>query len=130
MGPTDYYLQVFKKYADFKGRARRSEYWYFALFNLIVMCILVAIDSMTGSFILTGIYYLGVLVPSLAVVARRLHDTNRSAWWFLITFVPLVGGFILLYFMVQDSHPTTNQWGLNPKDPHAEIDDIADHLVE
>lgn len=117
-----WYLQVLKKYAEFNGRARRKEYWMFCLFNGIVMILLAILGAMGGEsaaaalfFSLLILYVLAVLIPGLAVTVRRLHDTNRSGWWFLITFVPLVGGIILLVFTVQDSHPQENQYGTNPK---------------
>jgi uncharacterized membrane protein YhaH (DUF805 family) len=118
----DWYLSVLKKYAVFSGRAQRAEYWYFILFNVLAMIALVIVDSITGSFsddlgmgLLSGLYYLGVLVPSVAVSVRRLHDTSRSGWWLLIGLIPLVGGLILLFFTVQDSKPGSNEYGLNPK---------------
>ena len=118
----NWYLEVLKKYAVFSGRARRKEYWYFVLFNIIISIVLVMIDSMTGSFsaeggmgLLSGIYTLAVLIPSVAVSVRRLHDTNRSGWWLLISLVPLIGGFVLLVFLVFDSEPEENQYGANPK---------------
>ena len=80
------------------------------------------------------IYYLAALIPSLAVSVRRLHDTSRSGWWLLISLVPLVGSIVLLVFYCEDSHPGTNNWGPNPKDPESHInfsDDptILDDLV-
>lgn len=118
----DWYVTVLKKYAVFSGRAQRAEYWYFILFNLLVMIGLAIVDSTTGSFsgdmgmgLLSGLYYLGVLVPSVAVTVRRLHDTSRSGWWLLIGLVPFLGGLILLFFTVQDSQPGSNEYGLNPK---------------
>ena len=118
----DWYLSVWKKYAVFSGRAQRAEYWYFVLFNCLAIIGLVIVDSITGSFdddagigLLSGLYYLGVLLPSLAVTVRRLHDTGRSGWWMLIALLPLLGGLILLFFTVQDSQPGGIQYGLNPK---------------
>lgn len=118
----DWYVTVLKKYAVFSGRAQRAEYWYFILFNLLVMIGLAIVDSTTGSFsgdmgmgLLSGLYYLGVLVPSVAVTVRRLHDTSRSGWWLLIGLVPFLGGLILLFFTVQDSQPGSNEYGINPK---------------
>jgi uncharacterized membrane protein YhaH (DUF805 family) len=118
----NWYLEVLKKYAVFSGRARRKEYWYFVLFNIIISVVLVMIDSMTGSFsaeggmgLLSGIYTLAVLIPSVAVSVRRLHDTNRTGWWLLISLVPLIGGLVLLVFLVFDSEPEENQYGDNPK---------------
>lgn len=119
----NWYIEVLKKYADFSGRARRKEYWYFALFNLIITFILGMIDGFTGSFsteagigILGGIYMLAVLIPSISVSVRRLHDTDRSGWWLLIGLIPLIGFIVLLVFMVQDSKPGQNEFGSNPKE--------------
>lgn len=88
----------FSKYADFNGRAKRSEYWWFVLFILVV--------SLITSFIspvLSWIFSLATLVPSIAAAARRLHDTNRSGWWQLILLLPFIGLIILIVFLAQDS---------------------------
>lgn len=117
-----YYLGVLKKYAVFKGRARRKEYWMFVLFNLIFSFVLVIIEVVLGISIesdisvLSTLYGLAVMIPSIAVSVRRLHDTNHSGWWFLISLVPLIGGIVLFIFMVQDSQPGENQYGPNPKE--------------
>ncbi|MBT9538410.1 DUF805 domain-containing protein [Thiobacillus sp.] len=118
----NWYLNVLKQYAVFKGRARRKEYWFFILFNLIASVVLTAIDFMTGLLdaelgigLLSGLYSLAVLVPSLAVTVRRLHDTDRSGWWLLIGLVPLLGAIVLLVFMLLDGTPGDNQHGANPK---------------
>ncbi len=118
----NWYLGVLKKYAVFSGRARRKEYWLFALFNIIISVVLTVIDLLTGTFsedagigLLNGIYCLAVLIPSIAVGVRRLHDTNRSGWWLLINLVPCFGPIIFLVFAVQDSQPGENRFGPNPK---------------
>ena len=117
----DWYLQVLKKYAVFSGRARRKEYWMFFLFNLIIGFVLGLIEGFTGIFsgtsqsILANLYALGVLIPSIAVGVRRLHDTARSGWWLLLAFVPIIGAIVLIVFFVQDSKPGENQYGPNPK---------------
>jgi len=118
----NWYLGVLKKYAVFSGRARRKEYWFFALFNLLASIVLSVIDYITGSFdaalgtgLLSGIYALAVLIPSLAVSVRRLHDTDHSGWWLLIALIPLIGAIVLLVFVLQDSKPGENQYGPNPK---------------
>jgi uncharacterized membrane protein YhaH (DUF805 family) len=118
----NWYIEVLKKYAVFGGRARRKEYWYFVLFNIIVSIFLAVIDVVTGSFseeagigLLGGIYALAVLVPGIAVSIRRLHDTDRTGWWLLIGLIPLIGAIVLLVFMVQDGHPGENQYGPDPK---------------
>jgi uncharacterized membrane protein YhaH (DUF805 family) len=115
-----WYLGVFKKYAVFTGRARRKEYWMFTLFNFIVACVLGLfrlIPVIGGLFgILSIIYGLGMIIPALAVVVRRLHDTGR-AWPFLfLALIPLVGWIIMLIFLVQDSSPAENKYGPNPKE--------------
>jgi uncharacterized membrane protein YhaH (DUF805 family) len=119
----NWYLKALKNYANFSGRARRKEYWYFTLFNLIVAFVLGFIDGMIGSFspeagmgLLGGIYTLAVLIPGLAVLVRRLHDTERSGWWLLIALIPLIGAIVLLVFMVQDSKAGSNKFGENPKE--------------
>lgn len=112
----DWYLSVLRKYADFSGRARRREYWMFALVNFLVSLVLGAIGLMGHGFgLLTWIYTAAVLIPSFAVGFRRLHDTGRSGWWTLILFVPLVGAIVYLVFMCMDSAPGDNQYGPNPK---------------
>ena len=122
----NWYLEVLKKSAVFSGRARRKEYWFFVLFNIIISIVLAVIDGVTGSFspeagmgLLGGIYTLAVLIPGIAVSVRRLHDTERSGWWLLIALVPLIGAIVLLVFMVQDSKPGQNQYGANPKEATA-----------
>ncbi|HEV7802196.1 MAG TPA: DUF805 domain-containing protein [Burkholderiales bacterium] len=111
----NWYLQVLKRYAEFSGRASRTEFWMFTLVNFIVVVVLSLLDSFIGFGLLGMIYGLGVLIPSLAVSVRRLHDTNRSGWWLLIGLIPVIGFIVLLVFMVQDSDAGDNQYGSNPK---------------
>ena len=112
----DWYMAVLKKYADFSGRARRREYWMFVLINFLIGCGLAVIAAFAQSLnFLSWLYTLAVLVPSIAVSVRRLHDTGRSGWWLLIGLVPLVGLIVLLVFFFQDSAPGDNQYGRNPK---------------
>lgn len=121
----DWYIGVLKKYAVFSGRARRTEYWMFVLFNCIAASILGLIDAFAGTTtqdnvgLLGSLYSLAVFVPSLAVTVRRLHDTGRSGAWILIGLVPIVGWVILLVYLVTDGQPGTNQYGPNPKEPGA-----------
>lgn len=117
-----WFLKALKQYATFSGRAQRSEYWFFGLFYLIAFIVLAIIDSITGTLspemgmgLLSGLFALGLLLPSLAVTVRRLHDTSRSGWWLLIAFVPLIGGIVLIVFMAMDSTPGENAYGPNPK---------------
>ena len=82
---------------------------------------LAASQGVVTLFVVTGLYSLAVMIPSMAVSFRRLHDTNRSGWWVLIALVPIIGGIVLLVFMVQDSQPNENQYGSNPKAATATI---------
>lgn len=118
----NWYLAVLKKYADFTGRASRTEFWMFFLVNAVIELVLSFIDMRTGMVnatmsvgLLSGLYGLAVLLPGIAVTARRLHDTSRSGWWMLISLVPILGGLVLLVFLVLDSTPATNAWGPSPK---------------
>jgi uncharacterized membrane protein YhaH (DUF805 family) len=119
---VNWYLSVLRQYAEFSGRARRKEFWYFALANTLIFVALAVVDVWadlvhrpSGFGFLSGFYSIGVLVPAIAVAVRRLHDTGRSAWWLAIAFIPLAGAFVLLYFYVQDSSPGANRYGPNPK---------------
>ncbi len=118
----NWYFDVLKKYAVFSGRARRKEYWFFVLFNIIISIILAVIDGVTGTLdpesgmgLLGLVYTLAILIPALAVSVRRLHDTGRSGWWLLLLLIPLIGTIVILIFMVQDSKPEENQYGPSPK---------------
>ncbi len=111
-----WYLQVLKKYAVFSGRARRKEYWYFFLFNVIISIVLGWIGNLLWTYnVLPGLYSLAVLLPSLGVSIRRLQDTGSSGWWLLLSLIPLIGAIILLIYMVSDSQEGTNQYGPSPK---------------
>lgn len=110
------YLATLKKYADFSGRARRTEYWLFVLFNMVIAMLLGVVDYVLGSAGLVGLIFgLAILIPSIAVAVRRLHDTNRSGWWLLIAIIPVIGTIALLIFLVLDSTPGENRFGANSK---------------
>lgn len=118
-----WYVEVLKKYAVFSGRSRRKEYWLFVLFNVIFTFVLGFIDGLAGLVDSTsgygplgGLYTLAILIPSIAVGVRRLHDTDRSGWWLLIALVPLIGALVLLVFLASDSQAGSNRYGLNPKE--------------
>ncbi len=106
----DYFTGALKKYADFTGRARRKEYWMFILIYMIINIIL----AVLGMDIISVLVGLALLVPSLSIGARRLHDTGRSGWWQLIYLIPLIGVIVMVVFLVQDSHDT-NDYGISPK---------------
>lgn len=113
----NWYLSVLKQYAVFSGRARRTEYWMFVLCNVIVMLLLGMVDKLIGgdNELISSIYSLAVLLPSLAVAARRLHDTDRSAWWLLLGLIPIIGTLVLIYFMVCNGQQGPNRFGDDPK---------------
>ena len=112
----EWYFEVFRKYAEFEGRSRRSEYWMFFLINVVVSIGLgIAEGIVGGGGLLSLLYMLVTIIPSLAVTVRRLHDTGRSGMWMLILFVPLIGLILFLVYTAQDSEAGTNQYGPNPK---------------
>lgn len=116
-----WYFAVLGKYAVFQGRARRKEYWMFVLMNFIVAFVLGFLGSalglkVAGGFNLIGLLYaMLVMLPSIAVGVRRLHDIGRSGWWMWIALIPLLGSILLLVWAVLDSEPGQNAYGPNPK---------------
>lgn len=119
--PVRWFLEPLKKYADFSGRARRSEYWWFSMFTTTISLFLGFVEGMMGVApdskysLFAGVWCLAIMVPSIAVTVRRLHDTNRSGWWFLISLIPIVGAIVLLVFLAKDSAPGRNRFGPSPK---------------
>lgn len=112
----NWYLKVVKEhYADFKGRARRKEYWMFVLFNLIIQIVLGVIGGLIKMPWIISIYGLAILVPAIAVGIRRLHDVGKSGWMLLAALVPVLGAIYLLYLFCKDGEKNTNAWGANPK---------------
>ena len=121
-----WYLKCFKQYADFNGRARRTEYWMFALFNVIFIFLIIIIGTLLGSALLGDegailgaglyvLYLLAMIIPSIAVGVRRLHDTGNSGWMLLVGIIPIIGGIWIFILTVIDSKPGENKWGPNPK---------------
>ena len=116
-----WYFAVLNKYAVFSGRASRTEYWMFTLFSVIIFFVLAAINVSAGIFpeteqpVLVSLYGLATVIPSISVTVRRLHDTGRSGWWYLIVLIPIIGSIVYLVWTVQDSHPGENKYGPNPK---------------
>lgn len=111
----NWYVSVLKNYVGFSGRARRTEYWMFALVSAAITIVLTAIDVALDMRILAAIYGIAVLLPGLAVAVRRLHDTDRSGWWLLIGLVPLIGPIVLLVFLASEGTHGPNQHGADPK---------------
>jgi uncharacterized membrane protein YhaH (DUF805 family) len=120
----NWYLQVLKKYAEFSGRARRTEYWMFFLFNWIFIIVAIMLDNVAGTtikgFFPYGLFYLlyiiPMLIPGFAVAVRRLHDVGKSGWFLLIGLIPLVGAIWLLVLFCTDGVPGQNEYGANPKE--------------
>lgn len=117
MGFSQAVKSCFNQYVGFTGRAPRSEFWWFQLF-IIISYVVIAIIGIgllgEAGGALVGIFALAMFLPSIAVVVRRLHDIDRSGWWYFITFVPLVGPFVLLYFMVKRGDQGPNSFGNDP----------------
>ncbi len=116
-----WYFEVLKKYAVFSGRACRAEYWMFFLINIVIYFVLLMLTAVLPGDILQGalmllyfVYGLAVLLPGIGVFVRRLHDTGRSGWWWLIGLVPILGAILLIVFMVQEGNPEENQYGPPP----------------
>jgi len=121
----NWYLQALKNYAVFSGRARRKEYWFFALFNFIFLAAAVLFDNIfntafedLGYGLFYFLYAAAVLIPGLAVSVRRLHDVDKSGWMLFIALIPIIGGIWLLVLMVTDSTPGSNSYGPNPKESY------------
>lgn len=111
-----WYVDATKKYAVFSGRARRKEYWMYFLINFVINIVLLVIGMVIGvGSLIQLVYLLVVLLPSLGLSVRRLHDTGRSGWWILISLVPLVGWIVVLVFMTAAGTPESNAYGPNPK---------------
>ncbi len=111
----EWFKSAIQQYANFEGRAHRTAYWMFVLFYLIFYIVAGAIDGLLGMGLVSFIYGLALLLPSISVCARRLHDTGRTGWWQLIMLVPVIGFIVMIVFLVQDSQPGDNQYGPNPK---------------
>ena len=119
----NWYLKVLKQYVDFNGRARRKEYWMFILFNAIFASAAMVLDNVLGIAMegigygpLYGLYVLALIIPSIAVGVRRLHDIGKSGWMMLISLIPLIGGIWLLVLFVTDGNLGENEYGANPKE--------------
>jgi len=119
----NWFIKAFKNYANFKGRSQRAEYWYFILVYFILSILVGFVDLLLFQVlplatvqILGNLLALILFIPSISVAARRLHDTGRSGWWQLIILIPIIGFLVLIYFLVQDSDISANEYGENPKE--------------
>jgi uncharacterized membrane protein YhaH (DUF805 family) len=119
----EYILNTYRNnYINFNGRVRRREFWAYILFFVITVIILTIIDLMIGIFymeiglgILSGLFIIFSILPTLSIATRRLHDINKSGWWQLLGIIPIIGAFILFIFYAIDSFPGQNNFGYNPK---------------
>ncbi|MEU9304316.1 DUF805 domain-containing protein [Streptomyces sp. NPDC048269] len=119
-GIVHHYTDVLKKYAVFTGRARRQEFWMFVLCNLVVEAVIVTLDVTLGTHgILAGAYTLAILLPCIGLTVRRLHDTGRSGWWYLLVLIPLLGWIWLIVLMATEGRPAPNAHGPSPKAVYA-----------
>ncbi|MFC6238920.1 DUF805 domain-containing protein [Longivirga aurantiaca] len=122
MGPTQAVSSVFSKFATFSGRARRSEYWWFVAFSIVVLAIALVIDNVAGlklegqqiGWVYTAVALL-LVIPSIAVTVRRLHDTGRSGWWWFLSLVCGIGAIILFVFCLMEGTRGENEYGPDPK---------------
>ncbi|QXP53529.1 DUF805 domain-containing protein [Cellulophaga sp. HaHa_2_95] len=117
-----WYLDALKKYAQFDGRSRRQEYWMFRLFSVLFMFASLFIDGIISYladfplFLVTTLYCLAIIIPSIAITIRRLHDTNNSGWMIFVALIPFVGGIWLLVLEVTEGTHGTNNYGEDPKE--------------
>ena len=114
-------FEAFTKYAQFSDRSRRKEFWLFYLLITVATIVLTVIDISIGTFddssgfgLLSGIFSLAIIVPSIAVGVRRLHDTDRSGWWLLLSFIPLLGTIVLVVFWCLRGTDGSNKFGDDP----------------
>lgn len=133
----EYYIKVIKdNYFNFEGRARRKEYWMFSLIHIIIFFVLGFFggifsdvnDDFGIGFILIILYFIATFLPSLAVTVRRLHDTGKSGWYYLVTFIPYIGSIWLFILTVIEGDHGTNQYGPDPKNNYEEINEIGKPL--
>ncbi|MBD0740092.1 DUF805 domain-containing protein [Streptomyces sp. CBMA29] len=110
-----WYIDVLKKYAVFSGRARRKEYWMYFLFNCIALVVMIIIGAVAHTMIPYFIYVIAIILPTLGVTVRRLHDTGKSGWMVLLGLIPLVGGIIMLVFACTEGERSQNAYGPDPK---------------
>lgn len=132
---------VFENYANFNGRARRSEYWYFILAQVLIFLIIIGLGISLGSFLdnaddaffvafgFCGLYFLAILIPYLALVVRRLHDIGKSGWFYFIRFVPFIGGIWILVLMCTEGNFGLNNYGPDPKDTFDEMEEIGKEAI-
>ena len=119
-----WYIKVINQYSDFKSRSRRREYWMYTLFNIVFFLIAMILDNYIINVTIQGdlpigiisvSYYFFILIPTVAVTVRRLHDIGKSGWYYFISFIPFVGGIWMILLMCMEGDMNSNKWGENPK---------------
>lgn len=126
----EWFLLALKKYAEFNGRSRRKEYWMFYLIYSIISTVLSILDQFLVSFtsgitVLSGLFGLFFIIPWIAISVRRLHDVNKSGWYLLLWFLPIIGWIWLFVLSVTEGDSGPNKYGPDPKNPVSELDDIG-----
>jgi uncharacterized membrane protein YhaH (DUF805 family) len=126
---------VFENFANFSGRARRSEYWWFTLANLLIILILAIFAGVffamelepvgIGFFVIMGLYLLATFIPNIAVIVRRMHDIDKSGWYYFVSWIPYVGGIWFLVLTCTNGTAGRNNYGLDPKMEYDELDEIG-----
>ncbi len=121
----NYFLDALKNYVNFTGRATRQQYWMYILFYIVFYFIAVTLDINLGQFdkekmngFISTVYTFGLLLPTVAILARRLHDIGRSSWWILLILIPVVGSLVILTFTLMDSQKGENEYGVSLKYPN------------
>ena len=123
----DWMLMPLRRYTDFQGRSRRKEYWMFLLGVIIAVLLLSLIEGALGLSVMVGgvsgpltvLFFLAIIVPSIAVQVRRFHDQDKSGWFVLLSLIPIIGGLIVLVFMLLEGTRGPNRFGPDPKDPNS-----------
>lgn len=117
----NYFIDAYKNYATFSGRANRAQYWYFVLFYIVISIILALVDlflgtaeDITDTGFFGGIFALASLIPTIAIATRRLHDIGRSGWWQLIILIPIIGFIVLVFFLASRGNEGENKYGAKP----------------
>ena len=111
----DFFIDAYRQYANFTGRATRQQYWMFYLLYMVAYILLFFIDvTIRTGGLLSGLFALASFIPFIAIAARRLHDTDRTGWWQLLLFIPIIGAIVLLFFLVSKGSEGENRFGSNP----------------
>lgn len=111
----EFFIDAYKQYANFQGRANRQKYWMFYLFYMLIILILSIVEIMIGlPDVLSGLFALVSLIPGIAITTRRLHDIDKSGWWQLLILIPLIGAIILIIFLIKEGTMGENRFGQDP----------------